>query len=172
MLESDGHLDALQLTGGSSLMNPMYLFKGAAPVKEMAAAMPLPLLTRLGMRMVGKGFFKDYPYEPLYFRRHARQFREALSMPLILLGGVTDLPGMRTAMEEGFEFVAMGRALLREPDLVARLSAAAEADAMAIRSACTHCNLCMATIYPGTHCHLDPDHVYGIATPIREGAAP
>ena len=31
MLESDGALDALELTGGSSLSNPMYLFRGEAP---------------------------------------------------------------------------------------------------------------------------------------------
>ena len=37
LLESDGTLDALQLSGGSSLMNPMYLFRGEAPVKEFAA---------------------------------------------------------------------------------------------------------------------------------------
>ena len=46
MLEADGHLDALQLSGGSSLMNPMYLFRGETPTKEFAAAMPLPV--RLG----------------------------------------------------------------------------------------------------------------------------
>ena len=34
MLESDGHLDALQLSGGSSLMNPMYLFRGEAPIRS------------------------------------------------------------------------------------------------------------------------------------------
>lgn len=30
LLEGDGHLDALQMSGGSSLMNPMYLFRGGA----------------------------------------------------------------------------------------------------------------------------------------------
>ena len=70
-------------------------------------------------------------------------------MPLILLGGITDRSAIETAMAEGFEFVAMGRALLREPDLVSRM----QADP-ATPSQCTHCNLCMSTIYMGTHCHL------------------
>lgn len=69
-------------------------------------------------------------------------------MPLVILGGVTDLAGMRTAMDESFEYVAMARALLREPDLVNRLR-----DDPSTVSSCTHCNLCMSTIYPGTHCH-------------------
>ncbi|TQL68498.1 2,4-dienoyl-CoA reductase-like NADH-dependent reductase (Old Yellow Enzyme family) [Nocardioides albertanoniae] len=160
-LESDGHLDALELTGGSSFMNPMYLFRGDAPYREMAAGMPLHPVIKMGMRMVGKGFFKNYPYKPLYFLDNAREFRRALSMPLVLLGGVTDLDGMSTAMEEGFDYVAMARALLREPDLVNRI----QVDRTAT-SRCIHCNLCMSTIYSGTHCHLDTDHVYGEAHPI------
>ena len=85
MIEADGHADALVLTGGSSPLNPMYLFRGGAPVKEFAAAQR-PLL-RLGIRLAGKGFLKEYPYEPLYFLKQARQLREALTMPLVLLGG-------------------------------------------------------------------------------------
>ncbi len=148
-LEQDGHLDALELTGGSSLMNPMYLFRGEAPVKEMAQRMPLKAPTKAGMRMSGHTFFKEYPWKPLYFLDQAKQFRGALTMPLILLGGITDRSAIETAMSEGFEFVAMGRALLREPDLVSRM----QADP-ATPSQCTHCNLCMSTIYMGTHCHL------------------
>ncbi len=40
MLEADGALDAIELTAGSSLQNPMYLFRGEAPVAEMSRAMP------------------------------------------------------------------------------------------------------------------------------------
>ena len=157
MLEADGHLDALELTGGSSLMNPMYLFRGGAPVKEMATRMPMPGLLRLGIRLSGHGFFKEYPWQPLYFLDQARRFRTALRMPLILLGGITDLRAMETAMAEGFELVAMGRALLREPDLIARI-AADRAAGHATASQCINCNICMSTIYSGTRCHLADPH--------------
>ena len=40
MLEADGALDAMTLTGGSSFENPMYLFRGEAPIQEMAATFP------------------------------------------------------------------------------------------------------------------------------------
>ncbi|PWS21939.1 NADH:flavin oxidoreductase, partial [Enterococcus faecium] len=33
-LEEDGGLDAIELTAGSSLLNPMFLFRGGAPIKE------------------------------------------------------------------------------------------------------------------------------------------
>ena len=70
-------------------------------------------------------------------------------MPLILLGGITRKQTMELAMAEGFAFVAMARALLREPDLIQRM----QADP-ATRSLCVHCNKCMPTIYRGTHCVL------------------
>src|SRR5271157_3483675 len=46
LLEADGALDALQLTGGSSFQNPMYLFRGEAPIEDMAKALPPHLSLR------------------------------------------------------------------------------------------------------------------------------
>lgn len=144
--QDDGGLDAIELTAGSSLVNPMYLFRGDAPVKEFAAAFKPPL--RWGIRMTGHRFFREYPYRDAYLLREARLFRAELTIPLILLGGITNRTTMDLAMAEGFEFVAMARALLAEPDLVNRIAA----EGSQVRSACTHCNQCMATIYRRTHC--------------------
>jgi 2,4-dienoyl-CoA reductase-like NADH-dependent reductase (Old Yellow Enzyme family) len=146
LLEADGTLDALQLSGGSSLMNPMYLFRGEAPAREFAATMPL--VVRLGMSTpVGRGFLKSYPFEEAYFRDKALRVRAAVSLPLMLLGGINRRATMEQAMADGFEFVAMGRALLREPDLVDRLRSG-----RAAAGVCIHCNRCMPTIYSGTRC--------------------
>lgn len=147
LLEEDGHLDALELSGGSSLSNPMYLFRGEAPLEEFGATLPPPL--RAGFRLVGHRFMPSYPFEEAFFLPYARQFRQALSMPLILLGGINRLDTIERAVGLGFPFVAMGRALLREPGLVARMEAG-DAD----ESLCIHCNKCMPTIYSGTRCVL------------------
>ncbi|MBF6487353.1 NADH:flavin oxidoreductase [Nocardia otitidiscaviarum] len=149
-LEQDGALDALELTAGSSLLNPMLYFHGDAPRHEFAQVLPPP--ARWGFRLIGRGFLREYPYREAYLLDRARQFRRELTMPLILLGGITNHDTMRLAMAEGFDFVAMGRALLREPDLVRRI----EADRTR-RSACIHCNQCMPTIYSGTRCVLRLD---------------
>ncbi|MFC9977137.1 NADH:flavin oxidoreductase [Spirillospora sp. NPDC127200] len=146
-LERDGGVDALELTAGSSLLNPMYLFRGDAPVREFAAAFPQP--QRLGVQLVGKRFIRAYPYREAYLLESARQFRAALDLPLVLLGGISQRETMDLAMAEGFEFVAMARALLREPDLLNRLQAEPTT-----RSLCVHCNKCMPTIFRGTHCVL------------------
>lgn len=147
-LEEDGGLDAIELTAGSSLVNPMYLFHGDAPLKEFAAAFKPPI--SWGMRLTGKKFLREYPYREAYLLRHARQFRAELGLPLILLGGITNRETMDLAMAEGFEFVAMGRALLAEPDLINRIKA--DGDAHTVKALCTHCNKCMPTIYSHTHC--------------------
>lgn len=146
LLEDDGHLDALELTCGSSLQNPMYLFRGDVPLREMTVAVPKVL--RPGFRVAGGLFLKEYPFSEAYLRKEARQFREALDMPLILLGGINRADTIEQAVSEGFEAVAMGRALLRDPELLKRF---AKGDGEGL---CTHCNKCMPTVFSGTHCVL------------------
>ncbi|MFE7325153.1 NADH:flavin oxidoreductase [Streptomyces sp. NPDC057565] len=155
-LQGDGTVDALELTAGSSLLNPMYLFRGDAPLAEFAAVFPQPM--RLGVRLAGGRFLRAYSYEEAFLLPCARQFRAELSLPLILLGGISRRETVTRAMAEGFEYVAMARALLREPDLVNRMAEDAGA-----RSLCIHCNKCMPTIYSGTRCPL-------VTAPLTAGA--
>jgi 2,4-dienoyl-CoA reductase-like NADH-dependent reductase (Old Yellow Enzyme family) len=101
---------------------------------------------------VGKRFLKQYEFREAFFLDKALRFRDRLSMPLMLLGGINRRETMEEAMRLGFDFVAMGRALLREPDLVAQLAAGRRSEGV-----CIHCNRCMPTIYSGTRCVvLDP----------------
>jgi 2,4-dienoyl-CoA reductase-like NADH-dependent reductase (Old Yellow Enzyme family) len=102
-----------------------------------------------GGNLAGGRFLRTYPYQEAYLLDRARQFRAALTLPLILLGGITRKETMDTAMAEGFAFVALARALLREPDLIQRIQSDPGA-----RSLCVHCNKCMPTIYSGTRCVL------------------
>jgi len=149
-LEQDGSVDALALTAGSSLLNPMYIFRGDPPIREFAASLPQPL--RLGVRLMGGRLLRHYPYRDAYLLDAARQVRAAVRLPLVLLGGVASRSAVDKAMRTGFEFVALARALLREPDFVRRL-----ATEDAAISLCTHCNKCMPTIFTGTRCVLVSD---------------
>ena len=151
MLEEDGHLDALQLTGGSSLLNGMYFFRGDVPMQEFIDTQPK--LVGLGLRVMGHKIFPELPFEEGFFLPLARQFREVLSMPLILLGGINERVTIDRALDEGFEFVAMARALLRQPDLPNQMRDHDQATGL-----CIHCNKCMPTIFTGTRCVLvDPE---------------
>ncbi len=166
LLDADQTLDAIELTQGSSVFKPMYLFRGDVPVNEFAKVMPQPM--RTGIRMIGKWAMGDYPYHDLYMLENARQFIPvARNTKLILLGGITNRDHVETGMREGFDFVAMGRALLREPDLVSKMIADP-----AVRSRCTHNNNCMVTVFGRTHCVLDPGQRYGATEPLRPMALP
>jgi 4,4'-dithiodibutanoate disulfide reductase len=147
MIEADGVLDALELTGGSSLQNAMYFFRGDVPLAEMLQTQPR--YVRPGMRLIAPKLFPSYPFEEGFFLPFARQFRAALSMPLIYLGGVNRLETAEGALAEGFDLVAMGRALLREPDLLQTFAKGERSEGL-----CVHCNKCMPTIYSGTRCVL------------------
>lgn len=150
-LEQEGTVDALEMTAGSSLLNPMYLFKGDAPVRDFAKHMREPIKT--GVKLVGSRFLRSYPYEDGYLLDDARQIRAAVDLPMILLGGVTGREIMEQAMTDGFQFVAMARALLREPDLINRMR-----EQPRTRSLCNHNNKCMTTIFGnGTRCVLVPE---------------
>ncbi|WLP92405.1 MULTISPECIES: NADH:flavin oxidoreductase [Gordonia] len=152
LFETDGHLDAIEPTAGSSLLNPMYLFHGEAPRAAFADAFSGPM--KWGLKVGGPFFLKRYQYHSGYLLPLARRLREAVDLPIIALGGITDRASMDEVLGEGFDFLAMGRALLREPDLPQRISADPTT-----QSQCIHCNLCMPTIYTRTEC------------PIREEAA-
>ncbi len=150
MLERDGALDAIEPTCGSSLQNPMYLFRGEPPIAEMAESMPKAVA--LGAKLFGRFFLKTYPFEEGYLRTHARQLRAAIEMPIVLLGGISRRETIEQAMDDGFDFVAMGRALLREPGLINAMTKGESRESL-----CIHCNKCMASIYQGTHCVLVPE---------------
>jgi 2,4-dienoyl-CoA reductase-like NADH-dependent reductase (Old Yellow Enzyme family) len=155
LLDADHTLDAIELTQGSSVYKPMYLFRGDVPVREFARVMPLAL--RPAVRLVGKQTMGVYPYEDLYMLPAARQFVPLMrNTQLILLGGITNRDHLVTGRREGFDFMAMGRALLREPDLVNKMIAEPTT-----RSRCTHNNKCMVTVFGRTHCVLDPEQRYG-----------
>lgn len=165
LLDADRNLDAIELTQGSSFFHQMYLFRGGVPVDDFAAKMKQPLKT--GVKLFGKKALGEYPYHDLYMLDSARQFVPAVrNTRLILLGGINSLDHVNTGLREGFDFVAMGRALLREPDLVNRM----RADPSVV-GRCNHNNKCMYTVFGRTHCVLDPEQHRGPVTTDSDGNA-
>ncbi len=152
LLEADGDVDALQLTGGFTGRTPMYLMRGDNPLPRLADQQS-SLLMRLGMKAMARWWMDDHDFEEAFFLPQARQVRAEVDLPLMLLGGITRLDTMRRARREGFELVAMARALLREPDLPARL-AAGDSDA----GVCVPCNRCMVEMErDATRCVFRPE---------------
>jgi 2,4-dienoyl-CoA reductase-like NADH-dependent reductase (Old Yellow Enzyme family) len=140
LFERDGALDAIQLTGGHTTKTPMFLMRGTTPLAQLIANQPTRF-QRAVMRIVMPRVVKSYAFEEAFFLPAARRFRATVKLPLMLLGGVTKLSTMTGAMQEGFDFIALGRGLIRQPDLVRQLEAG-RLDA----SPCVPCNECMAHV--------------------------
>ena len=136
-LETHG-ADALVLSGGFVSRNPFYLFRGERPLRQMIAV-EKNLGQKLALAVFGPALIRAYPFEPLYFLPLAREIRRAVRMPLVLLGGIKSREDLNTAMREGFELAAMGRALIHDPTLIAKYAAG-----LGRESGCVPCNQCVA----------------------------
>ncbi len=148
-LEAAG-VDAIVLSGGFTSKTPFYLFRGARPLKEMIEV-EKNRLQKLVLRFFGSRVIKEYPFQEMFFLEQAREVRRAVRVPLVLLGGILSLDNLETAMREGFDFVAMGRALIADPDLINRMQRGE-----ATRSRCISCNKCVAEMdRHGVRCVLD-----------------
>ena len=83
--------------------------------------------------------------EEVYYRDAARQFKETIGVPLILVGGIRSYDVARELIENGSaDYIALSRPLIREPHLVARWKSG---DAR--KSECESCNGCFGPIFKG-----------------------
>lgn len=138
---------AMVLSGGFVSSAPMYVMRGAMPLKTMIHYMPSFWL-RTGIKMVGRWMIPSVPYKEAYFLEDALQFRKELKLPLIYVGGVSSRETIDKVLGLGFEAVAMARALVREPDFVNRMANGE------LSCGCTHSNYCIARMYSqDMRCH-------------------
>lgn len=135
-LAQDGALDALELTAGFTGRTPMELLRGEPLLPRLASQEQHPV-RRVALKGASLVMNEDKPFEEAFLRPHARRFLD-VGLPIVLLGGITRRETIEDALDEGFAFVAMARALLHDPDLVDRMQAG-EVDG----SGCVPCNECI-----------------------------
>lgn len=138
MLDKGG-VDALIPSGGTSSMNPMLLFHGDSIVNGMIATETNPIM-KLALRLMGPVMFKNYPYRELYFIEGAKRVRDRVDCKMVYIGGASTVQSLETVMRE-FDFVQLGRALLKDPAMVNKL----KSDTNYVNG-CTHCNVCAGLI--------------------------
>jgi 2,4-dienoyl-CoA reductase-like NADH-dependent reductase (Old Yellow Enzyme family) len=147
MFEREG-VDALIPSGGFVTKTSLYMLRGDVPFKEFYEGQTT-LTKKLGILMMGKVLIKEFPYRDTFFLDEARQIRQAVDIPLVLVGGLRKLDDMeRCCAEEGFELLALARPLIIEPDLIDRMERG-ETTA----SKCEPCNKCVGVMDKGgIHC--------------------
>jgi len=139
LLEAGG-IDAIICSAGTSSMNPMLLFHGASIGRDMIRIEKNPLM-KLGMKLVEKRLFRDYPYRETYLLEHARRIRNRVQCGVCYIGGVCTADSICNLMNEGFDFIQLGRGLLFDPDFAHNVRAE-----RGYRNGCTHCNKCATLI--------------------------
>ena len=140
-LQDECGVHALVLSGGFVSRAPMYVMRGTMPIRTLTHYMRWGYLP-IGVRMVGKYMIPSVPFKEAYFLEDALKFRKALHMPLIYVGGLIARDKIEEVLNDGFQFVAMARALVNDPGFVNRMKTDAHA-----RVDCGHSNYCVARIY-------------------------
>jgi 2,4-dienoyl-CoA reductase-like NADH-dependent reductase (Old Yellow Enzyme family) len=78
------------------------------------------------------------PAKEAYFKEYSKAIKEAVNIPVMLVGGIRSLPVMENLLKEGYaDLISMSRAFICEPDLVLKLKSGE-----ARKTRCQSCNLC------------------------------
>ena len=132
---------ALVLSGGFVSRAPMYVMRGQMPIRTLTYYMK-QLWLKAGVKLAGRWMIPSVPFREAYFYEDALQFRKALKLPLVYVGGLVSREKIDMVLDSGFECVAMARALINEPDFVNRMKNEGE-----MRCGCDHVNYCIARMY-------------------------
>ena len=139
-LESAG-VHCLVLSSGFVSSAPMDVMRGAMPFRTMAYYMNQKLMPLL-VRSFGSNLVPPVKFKEAYFLEDALKFRQALKMPLCYVGGLVSKDKIDEVLDDGFDFVAMARALLNNPHFVNDMQADEHA-----RVSCDHSNYCIGRMY-------------------------
>lgn len=135
---------ALVLSAGFVSKAPMEVMRGAMPLKTMAHYINPWKFWWLKALVLGFGrwLIPTVPYKEGYFLEDALQFRQAVKMPLIYVGGLTSLAKMEEVLDKGFQGLQVARALVHDTNFVNRLRSGEESC-----SGCGHSNYCIGRMY-------------------------
>ncbi|MBQ1952130.1 MAG: NADH:flavin oxidoreductase [Alistipes sp.] len=134
----------LVLSSGFVSRAPMAVMRGRIPTKTMGYYMGWnEWLQKIVVTLFGQWMIKQYDFEECFFLENAKQFRKALKMPLVYVGGLVSREGIERVLDEGFELVQMARALINDPAFVNKMK---EGD-LTTRSGCDHRDYCIARMY-------------------------
>lgn len=144
-LFSPGKLGDLELSN-RVIKTPLYMMRGNVPTWDMVRVQDR-WFRKVGLALFGRIFVQRYAFEELFFLRDSRAVRDAVDLPLVLIGGILSREGLERAMAEGFDFVALGRALIHDAEFLHKLRRG-EIE----RSGCDQCNRCIAEMDAGGVC--------------------
>ena len=135
---------ALVLSAGFVSKAPMEVMRGAMPIRTLRYYMDMKHFWWLKamLAMIGRILIPTVPYKEAYFLDDAMEFRAAVKMPLIYVGGMVSREGIEKVLGNGFVAVQMARALVHDTDFVNKLRSGEQKC-----SGCGHSNYCIGRMY-------------------------
>lgn len=105
-----------------------------------------------GIAEAGDELFRknvDSPEKEAYYKHYSKMIKEAVDVPVILVGGIRSKAVMEMLLEEGYaDMISLSRPFIVEPDLVVKIKKG-ELDVVK----CVSCNLCSDS--SGIKCNYD-----------------
>jgi 2,4-dienoyl-CoA reductase-like NADH-dependent reductase (Old Yellow Enzyme family) len=123
---------------GFTARTSFYMMRGQVPILEYVKSEKNPI-TKIGMALFGQVIVKEVPYKDLFLLEQARHIKDAVKIPVAYIGGVCSVENMEKVMDEGYQFVQIGRATVRDPDVINKMRRGEIAGVD-----CDHCNRCVA----------------------------
>ena len=134
---------AIVLSGGFTSKTPFYLMRGKVPLGGMIRN-GSNLAEKLTMALFGPLIIRRYRFTENFFLDQARRVREVVTAPLVYLGGVDSAGGIGELMDAGFDYIALARPLIHDPDFLLKLR-----DGRVERTECNRCNRCVVEMDRG-----------------------
>lgn len=125
---------------GFTARTSFYMMRGRVPILDYVRSEKNPF-TMVAMALFGRFTVREFPFESLFLFDQAKRIKDAVGIPVACIGGICSLDDMDQALREGFEFVQMGRATIRDPDAVRKLQSGEITGVD-----CDHCNRCVAAM--------------------------
>jgi len=137
MFEQAG-ASALIPSCGFTSKTPLYMLRGNVPVAEMVKNQK-QWFSKIGLFLFGKMLVQEYPFEKLFLLEGAEKIKDAVTIPVLYIGGILEKEDVSLALEQGFDFVQIGRALIHDPYFTMKMG-----NAKTDEQSCDNCNRCVA----------------------------
>lgn len=128
---------AIVLSGGFTSKSPFYMMRGHIPLKGMIQN-GSSWAEKITMSLFGPLIIKKYDFTPNFFLEKALKVRQAVSIDLVYLGGVDSRKGILEILDAGFNFIALARPLIHDPEFLIKIK-----EGLVEKSLCNRCNECI-----------------------------
>ncbi len=128
---------AIVLSGGFTSKSPFYMMRGHIPLKGMIQN-GSSWAEKITMSLFGPLIIKKYDFIPNFFLEKALKVRQAVSIDLVYLGGVDSRKGILEILDAGFNFIALARPLIHDPEFLIKIK-----EGLVEKSLCNRCNECI-----------------------------